>query len=88
MFKYYSVFNKDGFPDGRGSYDSREFKRRFNYLMFCAVWTTLFGLAYVLFILSGSLFHLASIASSAFWLILTIIFWGELKTQFTSYTLN
>ncbi|KAG8887378.1 hypothetical protein FRB99_004276 [Tulasnella sp. 403] len=69
------LFNKNGYPYGRGTYKPRDFKQRLDFIMFCAVWTTLFGLAYLIFISVGALFFLASIASSAVWLFLTMIFW-------------
>ncbi|KAG8912434.1 hypothetical protein FRC02_005995 [Tulasnella sp. 418] len=71
-----NTYNDNGYPDGRGGYDSNDFKHRIRYLLFCAVWTTFFGLGYLFFILMGSFFLLASIASSALWLLMTIIFWA------------
>ncbi|KAG8964090.1 hypothetical protein FRC00_003885, partial [Tulasnella sp. 408] len=70
------TFDRDGYPGGRGGYTSSDFKARLDYLMFCAVWTVFFGLAYVAFIFARAMFFLASIASSALWLLMTIIFWA------------
>ncbi|KAG8936190.1 hypothetical protein FRC00_009575 [Tulasnella sp. 408] len=70
------TFDRDGYPGGRGGYTSDDFKARLDYLMFCAVWTVFFGLAYVAFIFARAMFFLASIASSALWLLMTIIFWA------------
>ncbi|KAG8949043.1 hypothetical protein FRC04_009117 [Tulasnella sp. 424] len=70
------TFDKNGYPDGKGGYTSRDFKARLDFIMFCACWTVFFGLAYIAFMLAGALFFLASIASSALWLIITVIFWA------------
>ncbi|KIO08252.1 hypothetical protein M404DRAFT_343517 [Pisolithus tinctorius Marx 270] len=43
---------------------------------FNAVWTTLFGIAYLLWIIDGAIHFLASIASSIIWLLVTTILWG------------
>ncbi|KAJ8596904.1 hypothetical protein M405DRAFT_871065 [Rhizopogon salebrosus TDB-379] len=43
---------------------------------FNAVWTTLFGVAYMLWIVDGAVHLLASIASSIIWLALTSALWG------------
>lgn len=43
---------------------------------FNAVWTTLFGTAYLLWIIDGAIHFLASIASSIIWLLVTTILWG------------
>ncbi|KAL4069594.1 hypothetical protein V8B97DRAFT_592623 [Scleroderma yunnanense] len=43
---------------------------------FNAVWTTLFGTAYLLWIVDGAIHFLASIASSIVWLLVTTILWG------------
>ncbi|KAF8140235.1 hypothetical protein EV363DRAFT_1152647 [Boletus edulis] len=43
---------------------------------FNAVWTTLFGTAYLLWIVDGAVHFLASIASSIIWLVITTVLWG------------
>ncbi|OAX42347.1 hypothetical protein K503DRAFT_790178 [Rhizopogon vinicolor AM-OR11-026] len=43
---------------------------------FNAVWTTLFGAAYMLWIVDGAVHFLASIASSIIWLAITSVLWG------------
>ncbi|KAG1757542.1 hypothetical protein EDB19DRAFT_1891283 [Suillus lakei] len=43
---------------------------------FNAVWTTLFGAAYMLWIVDGAVHFLASIASSIIWLAITSTLWG------------
>ncbi|KAG1750018.1 uncharacterized protein EDB91DRAFT_1046484 [Suillus paluster] len=43
---------------------------------FNAVWTTLFGAAYMLWIVDGAVHILASIASSIVWLAITSALWG------------
>jgi len=43
---------------------------------FNAVWTTMFGTAYLLWIVDGAVHLLASIASSIIWLIITTVLWG------------
>ncbi|KAG2149976.1 hypothetical protein BD769DRAFT_1344835 [Suillus cothurnatus] len=43
---------------------------------FNAVWTTLFGAAYMLWIVDGAVHLLASIASSIIWLAITSTLWG------------
>ncbi|KAF9241357.1 hypothetical protein BU15DRAFT_44916 [Melanogaster broomeanus] len=43
---------------------------------FNAVWTTLFGTAYLLWIVDGAVHVLASIASSIIWLLITTTLWG------------
>ncbi|KAG8893561.1 hypothetical protein FRC01_013509, partial [Tulasnella sp. 417] len=34
-----NTFDRDGYPDGKGGYTSRDFKARLDYIMFCACWT-------------------------------------------------
>jgi len=43
---------------------------------FNAVWTTMFGTAYLLWIVDGAVHFLASIASSIVWLVITTVLWG------------
>ncbi|KAN0100646.1 hypothetical protein V8E55_000630 [Tylopilus felleus] len=43
---------------------------------FNAVWTTMFGTAYLLWIVDGAVHLLASIASSIVWLAITTVLWG------------
>ncbi|KAF8560380.1 hypothetical protein OG21DRAFT_61287 [Imleria badia] len=43
---------------------------------FNAVWTTMFGTAYLLWIVDGAVHFLASIASSIIWLVITTVLWG------------
>ncbi|EGO24720.1 hypothetical protein SERLADRAFT_390405 [Serpula lacrymans var. lacrymans S7.9] len=43
---------------------------------FNAVWTTVFGTAYMLWIVDGAVHVLASIASSIIWLVITSALWG------------
>jgi len=68
--------------NGMGAYPSGEYESLIQLFLFNSIWTTLFGLAYVLFIAYGSLHFLASIASSAIWLVITIIFWGVASGMF------
>ncbi|KAH7915783.1 hypothetical protein BJ138DRAFT_1132366 [Hygrophoropsis aurantiaca] len=44
---------------------------------FSAVWTTIFGTAYMLWIVDGAIHFLASIASSILWLVITTALWGS-----------
>lgn len=44
-------------------------------ILFDAVWTTVFSTAYMLWIIAGAVHILASIASSAIWLLITSILW-------------
>ncbi|KAG8804969.1 hypothetical protein FRC17_005796, partial [Serendipita sp. 399] len=57
-------------------YPSSRYRSLIIFILFDACWTVLFGLAYLLFIVAGHLHALASIASSAIWLIITAILWG------------
>lgn len=45
------------------------------FALFTASWTTLFAFAAVIFVLSGALRPVATVASSVVWLSLTIVFW-------------
>lgn len=49
--------------------------RRLDMILFDAVWTTVFSTAYMLWIIAGAVHILASIASSAIWLLITSILW-------------
>lgn len=52
---------------------------------FNAVWTTLFGVAYMLWIVDGAVHFLASIASSIIWLAITSALWvGGLSINITN----
>lgn len=52
---------------------------------FNAVWTTLFGAAYMLWIVDGAVHFLASIASSIIWLAITSALWvGSLTVYITN----
>jgi len=44
--------------------------------LFNSVWTTIIAWTYVIWIFNGALHLFASVASSAFWLIITAILWG------------
>lgn len=57
-------------------YPSSRYRSLIILILFDACWTALFGLAYVFFIVGGALHFLASVASSAIWLIVTAILWG------------
>ncbi|KIM32642.1 hypothetical protein M408DRAFT_312791 [Serendipita vermifera MAFF 305830] len=57
-------------------YPSDRYRSLIIFILFNASWTVLFGFAYLLFIVGGALHALASIASSAIWLIITAILWG------------
>ncbi|KAG8827305.1 hypothetical protein FRC19_004173 [Serendipita sp. 401] len=59
-----------------GGYPSSRYRSLIIFILFDACWTVLFGLAYILFIVAGHLHALASIASSAIWLIITAVLWG------------
>jgi len=63
-----SNFNATGWP-------SAQYQNLINFLLFDAVWTVLFGLAYVFWIAGGAMHILASIAGSTIWLLITAIFW-------------
>lgn len=64
------------YENRESGYPSSRYRSLIIFILFDACWTVLFGLAYLLFIVGGALHILASIASSAIWLIITAVLWG------------
>jgi len=70
-----SHWNSLGFypPPAESSYS---YKSVIDFVLFTAVWTTLFAVALTFFIFGGAFAWLASVANSAVWLVITAVFWG------------
>ncbi|KAJ7487629.1 hypothetical protein B0H11DRAFT_2408685 [Mycena galericulata] len=59
-----------------GTWPSPRYHSLLLFIMFNAAWTVLFAAAYMLWLLDGAKHLLANVASSFFWLTITVTLWG------------
>lgn len=59
----------------RTGYPSSRYRSLTIFLLFNAVWTTLFGILYIAFVAAGRLKHLARLTASLGWLSITTLLW-------------
>ncbi|KAF8216212.1 hypothetical protein K438DRAFT_1560993 [Mycena galopus ATCC 62051] len=59
-----------------GTWPSPRYHSLLLFILFNAAWTVVFAAAYMLWLVDGAKHLLANIASSIFWLTVTVILWG------------
>ncbi|KAJ7925813.1 hypothetical protein B0H13DRAFT_1600039 [Mycena leptocephala] len=59
-----------------GTWPSPQYHALLLFILFNAIWTVVFAVAYMLWLLDGAKHLLANVASSIFWLSVTVILWG------------
>ncbi|KAJ7786344.1 hypothetical protein B0H16DRAFT_1657679 [Mycena metata] len=59
-----------------GTWPSPRYHSLLIFMLFNATWTVVFAVAYMLWLLDGAKHFLANIASSIFWLSVTVVLWG------------
>ncbi|KAJ6604679.1 hypothetical protein DFH09DRAFT_898585 [Mycena vulgaris] len=59
-----------------GTWPSPRYHALLLFILFNATWTVVFAVAYMLWLIDGAKHLLASIASSIFWLTVTVVLWG------------
>ncbi|KAJ7071003.1 hypothetical protein C8F01DRAFT_407489 [Mycena amicta] len=62
--------------NAHGTWPSALYHSLLIFLLFCATWTVVFSAIYILWLMDGATHILANIASSIFWLGLTLVLWG------------
>ncbi|KAJ7932372.1 hypothetical protein B0H13DRAFT_2227569 [Mycena leptocephala] len=64
-----------------GTWPSPQYHALLLFILFNAIWTVVFAVAYMLWLLDGAKHLLANVASSIFWLSVTVILWVSLHVS-------
>jgi hypothetical protein len=64
-----------------GTWPSPQYHAFLLFILFNAIWTVVFAVAYMLWLLDGAKHLLANVASSIFWLSVTVILWVSLHVS-------